>query len=99
MDAEIPINISVRGKLEENVVSISVRGKLEENVVVGGKESVNGNLVDVVKCKLPGMSCAFAKSRKRVFSNDRIRLVTKLRIFDTVVITNRLYVRVCNLEY
>jgi hypothetical protein len=39
-----------------------------ENVVVftylGGQENVNGNLVDVVKFRLPRTSCAFAKLRK-----------------------------------
>jgi hypothetical protein len=54
-------------------------------------ENVNGNLVDVVKSRLPRMSCAFAKLRKRVFSNRNVRSVTELRMFDTVVITNGLY--------
>jgi hypothetical protein len=48
-------------------------------------------MVDVVDCKLPGMSSAFAMLRKRVFDDKDIRLVTKLRIFDTVVITKGLY--------
>jgi exonuclease III len=82
IDAEIPISISIKGQVLENVVVFTY---------LGGQENVNGNLVDVVKYKLSKMSFAFTKLRKRVFSNRNIRLVTKLRIFDTVVITNGLY--------
>jgi hypothetical protein len=47
--------------------------------------------LDMAKFRLSRMSFAFAKLRKRVFLNRNIHLVTKLRIFDTVVITNGLY--------
>ena len=82
MDAEIPISITIRGQVLENVVMFTY---------VGGQENVNSNMVDVVKCRVARMSFAFAKLQKRVFANKNIRLVTKLRIFDTVVITNGLY--------
>ena len=82
VEVEIPITFTIRGEEVENVVVFTY---------VGGQENINGDLVDVMKIRLSRMSFAFAILRKRVFSNKNIRLVTKLRIFDTVVITNGLY--------
>jgi hypothetical protein len=70
VDAEIQINFSIKGQVVENVVVFTY---------VRGQENVNGNLVDVVKCRLSKILFAFATLRKNV------RLVTNLRIFDTVV--------------
>ena len=82
VEVEIPITFTIRGEEVENVVVFTY---------VGGQENINGDLVDVMKIRLSRMSFAFAILRKRVFSNKNIRLVTKLRIFDTVVFTNGLY--------
>ena len=79
---DIPINFIIKGQVLENVVVFTY---------VGGRENENGNMVDEVKWRMSRMSAAFAVLRKRVFSNKKIRLGTKLRIFDTVVITNGLY--------
>jgi len=79
---DIPINFTIKGQVLENVVVFTY---------VGGRENENGNMVDEVKCRLSRMSAAFAVLRKRVFSNKNIRLVTKVRILDSVVITNGLY--------
>jgi hypothetical protein len=82
VEVEISITFTIRGEKVENVVVFTY---------VGGQENVNGDLVDVMKFRLSNISFDFAILRKRVFSNKNIRLVTKLRIFDTVVITNGLY--------
>ena len=58
---------------------------------VGGKENQYANMSDEVNTRLSRMSAAFALLSKRVFLNPNIHLVTKLKMFDAVVISNGLY--------
>ena len=79
---DLPLDIKVNGQSLENV---------DVFTYVGGKENTHGNMDDEVKVRLSKMSAAFAALSERVFLNSNIHLVTKLRIFDTVVISNGLY--------
>ena len=79
---DLPLDIKVNGQSLENV---------DVFTYVGGKENTHGNMDDEVKVRLSEMSAAFAALSERVFLNSNIHLVTKLRIFDTVVISNGLY--------
>jgi DNA-binding protein H-NS len=79
---DIPLNIVVDGQSLENV---------DVFTYVGGKENIRGDMDDEVAVRLSRMSAAFASLSDRVFMNPHIHLLTKLRIFDSVVISNGLY--------
>ncbi len=76
-------------------MNITVQGQSLENVnvftYVGGKENIKGDMDDEVTVRLSRMSAAFASLSDRVFLNPHIHLLTKIRIFDAVVISNGLY--------
>jgi hypothetical protein len=81
--------------IEDIPLSITSQGQVLENVdvftYVGGKENIRGDMADEVTVRLSRMSAAFASLSDRVFLNPNIHLLTKLRIFDSVVISNGLY--------
>jgi hypothetical protein len=79
---DIPLNIIVQGQSLENVNVFTY---------VGGKENIKGDMDDEVTVRLSRMSAAFASLSDRVFLNPHIHLLTKIRIFDAVVISNGLY--------
>ena len=79
---DIPLNIVVQGQSLENVNVFTY---------VGGKENVRGDINDEVKVRLSRMSAAFASLSDRVFLNPHLHLLTKLRMFDSVVISAGLY--------
>ncbi len=79
---DIPLNITVQGQSLENV---------DVFTYVGGKENIKGDMDDEVTVRLSRMSAAFASLSDRVFLNPHIHLLTKIRIFDVVVISNGLY--------
>ena len=79
---DMPLNIIVQGQSLENV---------DDFTYVGGKENSRGNMDDEVKVRLSRMSAAFASLSDRVFMNSHLHLLTKLRMFDSVVISAGLY--------
>jgi hypothetical protein len=79
---DIPLSITSQGQVLENVDAFTY---------MGGKENISGDMADEVTVRLSRMSAAFASLSDRVFLNPNIHLFTKLRLFDSVVISNGLY--------
>ena len=66
-------------------------GSVDVFTYVGGCENRRGSMDDEVTIRLSKMSAAFASLQDRVFSNKNLRLSTKLRVFDVIVMANGLY--------
>jgi hypothetical protein len=79
---DIPLSITSQGQVLENA---------DVSTYVSVKENIRGDMTDEVTVRLSRMSAAFASLSDKVFLNPNIHLRTKLRNFDSVVISNGLY--------